>query len=71
MAELEIREPGGDGSAGAANLGFQTALSFPTLSVCSNQGGGGAWGGTGLSTCRQVVHHVKGWAERASRQGSS
>lgn len=45
MAELEIREPGGDGSAGAANLGFQTALSFPTLSVCSNQGGGGAGGG--------------------------
>lgn len=63
MAELEIREPGGDGSAGTANVGFQTALSFPTLSVRSNQGGVG-WG---LSTCRQVVH--AGWAERAGRQG--
>lgn len=38
MAELEIREPGGDGSA-AANVGFQTALSFPTLSVSFNQDG--------------------------------
>lgn len=37
MAELEIREPGGDGSTAAANVGFQTALSFPTLSVSSNQ----------------------------------
>lgn len=38
MAELEIREPEGDGRAAAANAGLQTALSFPTLSVSSNQG---------------------------------
>lgn len=38
MAELEFREPGGDGSAGAANVGFQTALWVPALSVRSNQG---------------------------------
>lgn len=41
MAELEIREPGGDGSVGVANVGFQTALTVPTLSVSSNQGRGG------------------------------
>lgn len=72
MAELEIREPGGDRSAGVANAGFQTALTVPTLSVSSNQGAGG-WGGgvCVMSTCRQVVHHVKGWAERAGRRVSS
>lgn len=47
MAELEIREPGGDGRAGAANVGFQTSLSFPTLSGGSNLGreAGHIWAG--------------------------
>lgn len=60
MAELEIREPGGDGSAGAANLGFQTALSFPTLSVCSNQGGGGGVGGDGTEYMQAGCAPCKG-----------
>lgn len=38
MAELEIKEPGGDGRAGAANVVFQTAFLFPTWSAGSNQG---------------------------------
>lgn len=32
------RSQGVTGRAGAANVGFQTALSFPTLSAGSNQG---------------------------------
>lgn len=54
MAELETKEPGGDGRAGAASVRFQTALSFPTLSVGFNQG-------------RQAVQCTMGRAERTSR----
>lgn len=75
MAELETKEPGGDGRAGAASARFQTALSFPTLSAGFKQGrevghmqaGCTVHHGQG-SEDQQPVKCTKGGAERTSRQ---
>lgn len=73
MAELETKEPGGDGRAGAASARFQTALSFPTLSAGFKQGrevghmqaGCTVHHGQG-SEDQQPVKCTKGGAERTS-----
>lgn len=74
MAELETKEPGGDGRAGAASVRFQTALSFPTLSVGFKQGREAGHMQTGRavhhgqsSEDQQPVQCTKGGAERTSR----
>lgn len=56
------RSQGVTGRAGAANVGFQTALSFPTLSAGSNQGREAGYMQAGF------VHRTKGKADRQDQQ---
>lgn len=62
MAELETKEPGGDREGRCCHVGFQTALSFPTLSAGSNQGREAGYMQAGF------VHRTKGKADRQDQQ---